>query len=205
MKKYVYEDPLYRDDDESSSTRGRYRTAHAVPPADVQPQRCSPAPPTPSRDFGPFFVLHAPFRAVQNKQNKTKGEVLFESFRLFLFLVRRCFLLGFLAFLSLPRRLLLLVRASGWRCAALCRTAPECCCPLPLSTCGRPRQTESTTIEKRRASFDPISPTLENSTTTRNPKSTTFAQESSPMNMEDSNTQQSFPFRTSVKEGFLLV
>ncbi len=61
--KYVYEDPLYRANDESSSTRGRYNTAHPQPdPSLPPPPSSAPAAPTPSRDFGPFFVRCAPFR-----------------------------------------------------------------------------------------------------------------------------------------------
>lgn len=62
MQRYVYEDPLYRADDEASSTRGKYNTSHPLPDPSVVPVSSGPSKPTPSRDFGPFFVNHAPFR-----------------------------------------------------------------------------------------------------------------------------------------------
>ena len=60
---YVYKDPQYRANDESASTRGRYNTPVPQPdPRLVAREVTAPAAPTPSRDFGPFFVRHAPFR-----------------------------------------------------------------------------------------------------------------------------------------------
>ena len=60
---YVYKDPLYRANDESASTRGKYNTPIPQPDARLVAREVSaPAAPTPSRDFGPFFVRHAPFR-----------------------------------------------------------------------------------------------------------------------------------------------
>ncbi len=65
----MYESEAYRNAEDPNSTRGKYNThrPHAPPDAHHSTQRTAvdvELRPTPSRDFGPFFVELAPFRGV---------------------------------------------------------------------------------------------------------------------------------------------
>eukprot|EP01098_Paradermamoeba_levis_P016545 TRINITY_DN8978_c0_g1_i2.p1 TRINITY_DN8978_c0_g1~~TRINITY_DN8978_c0_g1_i2.p1 ORF type:complete len:258 (-),score=56.87 TRINITY_DN8978_c0_g1_i2:75-848(-) len=68
-KSYVYQNTNYKDleAEDPANTRGKYNThrPHSHPTdAEFEPNnsKTKPAKPTPSRDFGPFYVQFGPFR-----------------------------------------------------------------------------------------------------------------------------------------------